>query len=189
MVRRDYYNMRVTNNLAGVTNAHIDGRATNFNGSLGYHFDLGNSWFIEPQGGLSYTRSTFDPLQFNSVDGSLNFNTLESLLGRAGVRVGTAFLATERLALQPFVTLSIWHEFKQNAGSVFNQFDPATNALAVAVPIETSRVGTFGQVGVGVSGQILQTGLVGFVRGDVRFGDNIQGGAVVLGLRNTFSAQ
>src|SRR5690606_4895715 len=138
----------------------------------------------EPQVGLSYTRSHFDPLVFNPnagavVDGSLTFDTLESLLGRAGVRIGTAFLASERLALQPFVTLSIWHEFKDHAGSQFNQLDPNTGLVAVSVPINTTRVGTFGQVGLGVSGQILQTGWVGFVRGDVRFGENIEGAAAV----------
>ncbi|HET9902545.1 MAG TPA: autotransporter outer membrane beta-barrel domain-containing protein, partial [Xanthobacteraceae bacterium] len=188
MVRRDYYNLRVSNNLAGVTDRHIDGHATNFNGSMGYHFDVGGSWFIEPQVGLSYTRSHIDPLVFNTVNATLTFNTLESLLGRAGVRVGTAFLASERLALQPFVTLSVWHEFKDKAGSLFNQFDPNTGLLAASVPVSTTRVGTFGQIGVGMSGQILQTGWVGFVRGDMRFGEDIQGAALVVGFRNTFAA-
>ncbi|MBN8920301.1 MAG: autotransporter outer membrane beta-barrel domain-containing protein, partial [Rhizobiales bacterium] len=67
--------------------------------------------------------------------------------------------------------------------------DPATNALSAVVPVSTTRVGTFGQVGFGVSGQILQTGFVGFVRGDVRFGERLEGGAFVTGARYSFSAQ
>ena len=191
MVRRDFYNMRVSNNLIGVQDAPLDGTATNVNGSVGYHFDIGNSWFVEPQSCVSYTRSTFDSLAFNPniVNGNLSFDTLESLLARAGVRIGTAFLVNDKVALQPFVTLSVWHEFKENATSQFNQIDPATNALSAVVPVSTTRVGTFGQVGFGVSGQILQTGFVGFVRGDVRFGERLEGGAFVTGARYSFSAQ
>jgi len=69
-------------------------------------------------------------------------------------------------------------------GGVFNI---AGNAgPAIDIPISTTRVGTFGQLGLGVSGQLLQTGFVGFVRGDVRFGENINGLAVVGGARYTF---
>jgi hypothetical protein len=49
-----------------------------------------------------------------------------------------------------------------------------------------TRIGTFGQLGLGVSGQVVQTGLLGFVRGDWRFGQNLSGYAVVGGLRYQF---
>jgi outer membrane autotransporter protein len=119
------------------------------------------------------------------VTGNVALNTIESVLGRVGVRFGTAFLLNDTLALQPFLTVSLWHEFKDNASSTFTTIDQ--NNVFTAVPVNTSRVGTFGQVGVGISGQILQTGWVGFVRSDVRFGENIQGIAGVLGVRHTFN--
>jgi hypothetical protein len=63
---------------------------------------------------------------------------------------------------------------------------PGMPGQAIDIPISTTRGGTFGQLGLGVSGQILQTGIVGFVRGDVRFGENIDRLAVVGGARYTF---
>jgi hypothetical protein len=92
-------------------------------------------------------------------------------------------MLNDTVALQPFATASVWHEFMGNAGAVFNI---AGIGPAIDIPISTTRVGTFGQVGLGVSGQVLHTGFVGFVRGDVRFGENIDGLAVVGDARYTF---
>jgi hypothetical protein len=50
----------------------------------------------------------------------------------------------------------------------------------------STRVGTFGQVGAGVAAQIIGTDLVGFLRGDYRFGGNITGGTLNGGIRYTF---
>jgi hypothetical protein len=52
--------------------------------------------------------------------------------------------------------------------------------------LAVTRIGTFGQLGLGVSGQVLQTGLLGFVRADWRFGQNLSGYAVVGGMRYQF---
>ncbi len=38
----------------------------------------------------------------------------------------------------------------------------------------------------GLSGQLLNTGFVGFARGDIRWGDKLDGMSVVGGLRYTF---
>ena len=50
-----------------------------------------------------------------------------------------------------------------------------------------SRVGTFGQFGAGVSGQILNTGWLGYARADYRTGDNITGWDLTGGIRYQFS--
>jgi hypothetical protein len=52
--------------------------------------------------------------------------------------------------------------------------------------LTTDRVGTFYQAGVGISAQVLNTGLLGFVRGDFRFGDQLHGWAAIGGVRYTF---
>ena len=54
------------------------------------------------------------------------------------------------------------------------------------MPILTDRVGTFGQVGVGSSFQILDTPILGYVRSDFRFGDRLEGYALNGGIRYQF---
>jgi RNA 3'-terminal phosphate cyclase len=110
----------------------------------------------------------------------LVFNPIQSALGRAGVRIGTTYvLDSFELALQRFATGSVWHEFAGNTHTTFAT--PVT-----AVPLSVTRVGTFAQLGVGVSGQVLNSGFIGFVRSDYRVGENISGYALVAGLRYQF---
>ena len=91
--------------------------------------------------------------------GALVFSLLDSDLGRAGVRIGTTYVVDRfELALQPFVTGSVWREF---AGDTHTTFETGANYTQYQLTV--TRVGTFGQVGVGVSGQVLKTGLLGFV--------------------------
>ena len=41
--------------------------------------------------------------------------------------------------------------------------------------IQTSRVGAFGQFGLGMSGQLIGSNLLGYIRADVRTGTDIYG--------------
>jgi hypothetical protein len=52
--------------------------------------------------------------------------------------------------------------------------------------LSLSRVGTFYQAGLGISAQLLNTGFIGFARGDLRWGDNLNGASIVGGLRYSF---
>ncbi len=52
---------------------------------------------------------------------------------------------------------------------------------------QTERVGTFGQVGGGLQLRLLDSPWSGFVRGDYRFGDKIDGFALNAGVRGNFS--
>jgi outer membrane autotransporter protein len=182
-LRHDFLNMKVTNSVVGLSNSEFDGSGNNINVSAGYNIDLGNNWFVEPSAGFSYTRTEFDALgimPFTGVTGdSISFNPTESKLGRIGVRAGTSFQATESLILSPFATISAWREFANNAtGQAF--------ITGTVVPVETTRVGTFYQTSAGVSGQLLNTGLLGFVRGDLRMGDRLDGWSLLGGGRYTF---
>ncbi len=176
-IRKDYYRAEVTNPLAGLSADRLRAESTSVNGSVGYRFDVG-SFFVEPSAALSWTRTEIEDLGINL--GTLRFSDIESVLGRVGARVGTTFLAGEKLALQPFATASVWHEFKEQANSEL------VGAGIPNSPITVDRVGTFGQVGLGISGQIINTGLLGYVRGDVRFGDKIDGKALNAGVRYQF---
>jgi outer membrane autotransporter protein len=137
---------------------------------------------------MSWTRSTFDPLTYSSTGvgglstglggGSLAINAVNSALGRVGVQGGTAIDLNGRVILQPFGAFSVWHEF---AGS-----SSATATIAgEAIPITTTQIGTFYQATGGVALQIPNTGILGFIRGDVRVGD-VEGYSILAGGRYTF---
>jgi fibronectin-binding autotransporter adhesin len=181
--RHSNYDMHVTNAAAGLQQAAFNGSSDALHGSVGYlqRFD---SWFIEPSGALSYTRGTFDTLQtFNALGspvGQLTFDTLQSLLGRVGVRAGVANQVGD-MVFTPFVTGAVWHEFEGDSQGAFVQ------GSSVA-PMSVTRVGTFYQAGLGITGQaaVGGVGLIGFIRTDVRFGADLNGAAVIAGGRVTF---
>jgi hypothetical protein len=50
-----------------------------------------------------------------------------------------------------------------------------------------TRVGTFGQFGLGTAAQLANTGWLGFVRADYRTGDDIHGWDVTGGIRYQFA--
>jgi hypothetical protein len=52
--------------------------------------------------------------------------------------------------------------------------------------ITSDRVGTFGQVGAAVQFKVLDIDLLGFVRGDLLFGNSITGAGLNIGLRKQF---
>jgi hypothetical protein len=184
-VREDFYDMRLTNQAASLSGSRLNGTALAANVSAGYRFDLPSSWFVEPSGAFMYSKLHIDSLRVgvdpvNGSFGSLVFNPFPSYLGRLGLRVGTSYvLDSVQLAVQPFLSGSVWREFADSTLTTF--------ALpGAAVPLTDTRIGTFGQIGLGVSGQVLKTGFLGFVRGDYRFGQNIEGYALVGGLRYQF---
>ncbi|PNG26734.1 autotransporter domain-containing protein [Methylocella silvestris] len=184
-LREDFYALNLTNPAAFLNSSALNGTAVAANASAGYRVDLPSAWFIEPSVAFMYSNLHMDSLRVGldasgTSSGTLDFNPFESALGRAGARVGTTYVFEQaELALQPFVTGSVWREF---AGDSYTTF----SAGASSVPLSVTRIGTFGQVGVGVSGQVLKTGLLGFLRGDYRFGGNIEGYAVVAGMRYQF---
>ncbi|ACK50841.1 outer membrane autotransporter barrel domain protein [Methylocella silvestris BL2] len=184
-LREDFYALNLTNPAAFLNNSGLSGTAVAANASAGYRFDLPSAWFIEPSVAFMYSSLHMDSLRVGldpsgTSFGTLDFNPFESALGRAGARVGTTYVFEQaELALQPFVTGSVWREFAGDTNTTFS-------AGASSVPLSVTRIGTFGQVGVGVSGQVLKTGLLGFLRGDYRFGEKIEGYAVVAGMRYQF---
>jgi outer membrane autotransporter protein len=187
--RHDFFNAKISNQLAGLNSAPLRVESNSVSGSTGYRFDyeglFGSElpYFIEPSGSMSYTNTSIGSLPVTG--GVLQFRDIDSILGRFGLRFGTAFQATESLALQPFITGSVWHEF---AGNTISRFvsDTIVNDPNAFVPIITNRVGTFGQVGVGVSAQLLDSPFLGYIRSDFRFGDRLEGYAVNGGIRYQF---
>ena len=187
-VRHDWADVKVTNFPANLNNTDLKGHSTSVASAVGYHFDLVDHWFVEPAAGFGLTQTQFNTLQTNLnqtaqgiAPGTISFDSMLSMLVHAGARVGTTTIVADKLALQPFGTLSVWRELGGELSSTFAQAGGVADAIAL------DRVGTFYQAGIGVTAQLLDTGFVGFARGDVRWGDRLDGMSIIGGVRYTFA--
>jgi opacity protein-like surface antigen len=195
-VRWDFLQNEVSDNNHGLFGQHFDAGGIALTGNVGYNQDLGNHWFIEPSAGIVWSKTSVDPVNVpgTMVSGSggvppwvLTVNDIQSTLGRLGVRVGTS-VASGNVLLQPFASASVFHEFQGGAtSSLTSNF----GSIGVALPtlsssVSTASLGTYGQFGLGVAAQFVNTGWVSYLRGDYRTGDNIEGWSLNGGLRYQF---
>jgi hypothetical protein len=181
--RHDWLNTQVSNVTANLNNANLKGSGNSVSGSAGYHFNLVDQWFLEPSAGIAVTQTQFGSLVTNPgqlTTGTLSFDSMFSALAHAGARFGTSVNVSDVLSVQPFATLSVWRELGGQSSATFNTSAGTPDALAV------SRVGTFYQAGLGVSAAVPDSNLFGFIRGDLRWGDNLNGASLVGGLRYSF---
>jgi outer membrane autotransporter protein len=200
LVREDFYSEAVTAPVFGLAGAGVNGNALNVTGSTGYKIDVGR-FFVEPSVGFVWSRLNLASLNVPGAtvtfpgapgpvaipSGVYTINAVDSIIGRAGLRVGTSVQAGN-VGLQPFAAASVWNEFASNATSTFLCADPSIcGPGAVSVNLSTTRVGTFGQFGLGTAMQILNTGWLGFVRVDYRTGEFIQGWDLTGGVRYQFT--
>jgi len=206
-VRGDFYEMSLTDPSVGLFAQSLNARGTTVSSNVGYNAPFG-SWFIEPSAGVIWSRVSVDPFNvFGTVTANplgsglappfaVRVNNVESILGRASIRVGTNVTAGN-FALQPFVTASVFHEFGDDVtASLTTNLASLTAAGVLPAPfteanatLSSSRVGTYGQFALGVAGQLLDTGWLGYVRADYRIGDNIEGFSVNGGLRYQFTPE
>jgi outer membrane autotransporter protein len=121
-------------------------------------------------------------------DFARRIDDFDTTLGYVGARLGTAF-ATSSLAFQPYVAASLWRQFAGNInGTLVCNTVPTcpTASEGNTMQASVSQIGTFGQFGVGVAGQLLKTGLVGYVRADLRDGSGYEAHSFTGGLRYSF---
>jgi hypothetical protein len=186
-VRWDFYHMVASNTTIGLFNQGFDARSVSVTGSAGYNYRLGNNWFIEPSVGVVHSNVKVDPLNVLvptfPVQGVFNINDVESTLGRATLRAGTS-VSLGRTILQPFGSIGVWHEF---AGDATAGFTSTVSPIPFTAAINTTRVGTYGQYSLGVTGQVTNTGWLGYARVDLRKGENIEGVSMNGGLRYQFT--
>jgi len=200
LVRQEFYNVDFNAPAYGYQNQPIGARGVSVTASAGYNFALANNWFIEPSAGFVYSNTKVD--SFNSVgspgilvSGTNAINDIESKLLRLSVRVGTT-VQHNNIIFQPFATASVFHEFADNVTANFSTFP---NSLFFQPPVgppasftqttSTSRVGTYGQISLGVAGQIVNTGWLGYARFDYRHGENIDGWTGNAGIRYQFTPE
>ncbi len=209
LLKQDFYNIALSNAGAGFFSQPISGRGTSFAINAGYNFAIANNWFIEPSAGFTYSRTSFDSFssvgqpgvgQGANISGTLKIEDVTSQIGRASVRVGTS-VQSGNLALTPFFTASVFHEFAGNITSNFNTcancnfFGPGVpvpggfSAATFSAATTTSRVGTYGQYSLGIAGQVVNTGWLGFARVDYRNGETIESWSGTAGLRYQFTPE
>ncbi|MGP9813587.1 autotransporter domain-containing protein [Rhodopseudomonas sp. NSM] len=205
-VRLDYYQNSVSDPIVGgIFGQKLDARGLSFTGNVGYNHALPNNWFIEPSAGIVVSKVKVDPLNVTgsvvlpasftpgvTFPGQLQVDDINSTLGRFSLRGGTS-IASGNMIWQPFAIASVYHEFRGAVTSSFNgaAASAATNGIIPSVTgnISSSNLGTYGQFGLGVAGQIVNTGLLGYVRADYRTGDHIDGYSLNGGVRYQFAPE
>jgi len=197
-VRFDYYQNTLNDPIvSGIFNQKLDARGLSFAGNIGYHHQLGNNWFIEPSAGIVVSRVEVDPLNITGtailpppatgiyLPGRLQVDDIHSTLGRLSLRAGTT-VVSGNVAWQPFVTASVYHEFE---GGVTARFSNYIAGFDISGDVSTTSIGTYGQFGLGVAAQVLNTGWLGYLRADYRTGSRIEGYSLNGGLRYQFSPE
>jgi len=188
--RWDFY--RSTSSSQTLQFSGIENEATGFSltGSAGYKIALPSNWFIEPSVGAVWSRVKVDPFNTVNVDAFgnragqiLEIGDIESILGRASVRLG-AHITDGFYSWQPFISASVIHEF---AGSMTSKITVAATNFNVAegppLITTTERLGTYGQFGIGTAIGFGDTGWLSYGRADIKVGENIQGLNFNVGLR------
>jgi opacity protein-like surface antigen len=198
-VRWTFFQNDVSDANHGMSGQRFDARSVSVTGNIGYNYNLGNRWFIEPSAGLIWSRTQVDTM---NVPGTLVYGfggvppwtlavkDIDSTLGRLSVRVGTT-VALDNVVLQPFASASVFHEFQGRvASSLTSDFGAiGMNAPTLSSTVSVNGPGTYGQFGLGVAAQVLNSGWVSYLRGDYRTGDNIEGWSLNGGLRYQFTPE
>ncbi|MGH6812896.1 MAG: autotransporter domain-containing protein [Methylocella sp.] len=212
-IRGNFYDGSLFDAGSGLSGQNFNARGFTLSGNIGYHSDLPDNWFIEPSVGVNWARTFVDPMSFAASTtvttttgfppttssasalgtSALNINDFDSILGRASLRVGTTFVNGQYI-FQPYFTASVFHEFAAQIGSTLNTTltglpSPLPPSIFESSIFSTGRIGTYGQFGLGLVGQIANTGWTSFVRADYQTGDRFEGWDVTGGARYTFDPE
>ena len=202
-IRADFFQNEVSDANNGLSGQRFNARGISLTGNVAYNQNLGNHWFIEPSAGIVWSKARVDPLNVpgTGILGTpvgpgfvppwvLTVNDIESTLGRLSVRVGTTVMSGN-MVWQPFASASVFHEFQgrvtSSLTSNFAAIGPAFAPLpTLSSTVATSSLGTYGQFGLGITAQMMNTSWISYLRGDYRTGDNIEGWSINGGLRYQF---
>ena len=202
-IRADFFQNEVSDANNGLSGQRFNARGISLTGNVAYNQNLGSHWFIEPSAGIVWSKARVDPLNVpgTGILGTpvgpgfvppwvLTVNDIESTLGRLSVRVGTTVMSGN-MVWQPFASASVFHEFQgrvtSSLTSNFAALGPAFAPLpTLSSTVATSSLGTYGQFGLGITAQMMNTSWISYLRGDYRTGDNIEGWSINGGLRYQF---
>ena len=201
--RGDVFQNDVSDDTNGLSGQRFNARGISLTGNVAYNQNLRSHWFIEPSAGIIWSKTRVDPLNVpgTGILGTpvgpgfvppwvLSVNDIESVLGRLSVRVGTSVTSGDMI-WQPFASASVFHEFRGGVTSSLTSNFSALGAAFAPLPtlsstVTTSGLGTYGQFGLGVAAQLVNSAWIGYLRGDYRTGDNVEGWSINGGLRYQF---
>jgi autotransporter family porin len=114
----------------------------------GYPFEVDKDWYVEPQ--LQAIYSYVDLDSSDDVGAKIRFRDVDSLIGRAGVRIAkdwdTEGVDKSARRTNAWIRPSVWHEFKGQPKTEFS-------SESGYIPFESDIQGTWGEVNVGVDYQ------------------------------------
>jgi outer membrane autotransporter protein len=141
-------------------------------GEIGYRWAV-SRFFIEPAASLTYVRADLD--NYSTLQSTVNYDSAESLRGKAGVRIGGSWDSGAMGRVVPYVGVYAVHEYRGKDGAVFNN-------NGFVLPISNTAPGDFGEVNVGLDFQPTP-GLSVFVQGDGHFDGDVNGSGLQAGVR------
>ena len=190
LVRHDSWYGNINSGALSLSNARMNGNGTAVTAEVGYTISFENGAFLKPTAGFSYNRASFESISGSAAAAGIPPYTLlvgpvVSELGVVSVQAGYRMSAGE-WALVPNAVISAWHEFASAIpGRALTSNTVTGQPLDFA--LSTTRVGTFGQIGVGIAASPLKLpNLLMYVRADYRSGENLTGGTFTFGARYSF---
>ena len=113
----------------------------------GYPFKFAGGYFIEPQAQLVYQNIHINDA--SDIAAQVRFADVDSLLGRIGARFGRTWAIDEsaQRTITAWIRPNLWNEFR---GNPITSFSSETGFI----PFHADLGGLWGEVNVGVSGQV-----------------------------------
>ncbi|WP_157179400.1 autotransporter-associated beta strand repeat-containing protein [Phyllobacterium sp. YR531] len=191
------YTINVNDPLFKIGGADVNGDRVSISGSTSYTFKH-NDWSFIPATGFTYSKSSTDDLiiprniVLNQNAARVRFADVESMIGFGGITVSrNFFFKDDSIRVSPFVTLTGYHDFAGDINATLT-VDPGS-AREIVFPVKTERLQTYGEASFGVNvlaltGKIngVERLVIGSVRGDVQYGEDIFGGSMTAQFRMQF---
>ena len=162
-------------NITGVAlNQSTGTRNYSFIGNIGYRFDFDKGWYAEPTAGLDYTLTDFTQ-QYALTATTVALTDGDVFRGRIGSRIGVAWV-DNNIRYEPSLTALAYEVFQSTTSTAL-----LSGPTGFSLPSDVGKVR--GELQAVLNVFDLTTHVSGFVRGDLRFGEDLVGGGAKLGVR------
>ncbi|WP_426266450.1 hypothetical protein [Sphingomonas sp. LHG3443-2] len=137
LLKRDEFDVRVTNSGLGVLGAYPEGRSDGIDGEVGFRFGNPGGVNFDVGAGVSYVRSRLDDYNFGNL--SFESDRYNSTRGRLQARASFAG------AIAPFIDGKIFREFGDAA-------DLTVRSGTLSSNLVDEKRGTWGRIEAGIGG-------------------------------------
>nr|WP_314445870.1 hypothetical protein [uncultured Sphingomonas sp.] len=137
LVKRDVYDVRITNSVIGAGTVIPEGKSTGIDGEVGFRFGTPGSLNFDVGAGLSYVRSRIDDYNF----GNLTFDNDRYTSTRGRLQARASFAG----AIAPFIDGKIFREFGDES-------ELTVRSGALTTGLVDEKRGTWGRIEAGIGG-------------------------------------